>query len=226
MRLEILAENPAAAARLQLRGAGQCPGVKSLWLDALRAPLLYHGPVSLFRDMVELLEEKEIRLCVEVPRAGNVGFGEGGHGHGEGSQGHSDGQGVLQFLDLGQGVAVPGRGGKEVAAAGGLGQGVVDAGARAASVQRTSRPSGLVELGQFSVTQNALRDQLSVDHNQLSVEHGSLSVERAPPNQQAAARSRRRRQSEPGQRFSSSSSSSGSTSASSSSYSSDSSDAD
>jgi hypothetical protein len=70
MRLELRAGNPSAAARLQLRAAGQCPGVKGLWLDALRPPLLRHVPPRLFRDTVELLQEKELRLCVEIPAGG------------------------------------------------------------------------------------------------------------------------------------------------------------
>lgn len=76
MRLELLTGEPQAAARLQLRAVQQCPGVKSLWLDALRYPLLLHVPTRQLGDTIELLQEKEIRLCVDLPSVLEVGLAE------------------------------------------------------------------------------------------------------------------------------------------------------
>ena len=52
---------------MQLRAVQQCPGVKSLWIEALRAPLVSFVPPRQLSDCLHLMGEKETRLRHEPP---------------------------------------------------------------------------------------------------------------------------------------------------------------
>ena len=67
LRLELSYGRRDAACRLQLRAVQQCPGVKSLWCDALRAPLISFVPAPQLLDTIQLMRDKEIRLRHELP---------------------------------------------------------------------------------------------------------------------------------------------------------------
>ena len=56
-----------AACRLQLRAVQQCPGVKSLWCEAMRTPMVSFLPMEQLVDTIELMVSKEIRLRHEPP---------------------------------------------------------------------------------------------------------------------------------------------------------------
>ena len=62
-----MCHRPEAACRLQLRSVQQCPGVKTLWLELLRPPLVLSAPARQLCDTLQLLQEKELRLCHEIP---------------------------------------------------------------------------------------------------------------------------------------------------------------
>jgi len=45
----------------------QCPGVKSLWCEAMRTPMVSFLPMEQLVDTIELMVSKEIRLRHEPP---------------------------------------------------------------------------------------------------------------------------------------------------------------
>ena len=70
LALELREGRVESACRLQLRAIQRCPGVKSLWLDLLRPPLVWSAPLSQVEATLALLVEKEIRLRRELPGTG------------------------------------------------------------------------------------------------------------------------------------------------------------